>query len=208
MNICARPGCGQPEGTGTRGFCESDYRKRVRMGFFRNVDAAEVREHVAALRNLGWTYEAIAEEAGLSTYVPHKVATGQTRMLRFDSAAALLAVPLTPHDSHRGIDSAGTRRRVQALAWMGWPCEEVARRAGTTKPTLATLILPSRRVSFALARRVAAVYDELCMTPGPSKVTAGKARGLGFLPPLAWDDADLDDPAAKPKRNRVREVAA
>lgn len=206
MNRCSNPRCTEPEET--RGLCESHYRKKVRMGIYRNVDASAAREHVAALRSLGWTYEAIAEVSGLSTYVPHKVATGQTRMLRFDSAQALLAVPLTPYDSHRGVDSAGTRRRVQALAWMGWPCEEVARRSGTTRRALATLILPNRRISFALARRVAAVYDDLCMTSGPSRVTAGKARGLGFLPPLAWDETELDDPLARPKRGRIREVAA
>jgi hypothetical protein len=174
------------------------------MGIFANRDATKARAHVEALRRLGWTYEGIAQAAGLSSYVPHKLSTGQSKTLRVESERALLAVPVVPFDSHRSIDSSGTRRRVQALAWMGWPCSEVARRAGTTRATLATLILPNRRISFALARRVTAVYDELCMSFGPSKVAAGKARQLGFVPPLGWDEdlIDLSDDELKTELDR------
>jgi AraC-like DNA-binding protein len=167
------------------------------MGIYRWVDPSDARAHIQRLRDLGWTWEQIADAAGLSTGVAHCIAAGATKHVRVESAAALLAVEPKPVDSQRGIDPTGTRRRVQALAWMGWSAEEVARRAGTTRPTLATLILPSRRISVALARRVARVYAELCMTPGPSKVAAGRARSLGFAPPLAWDDT-IDDPAATP----------
>lgn len=196
ISSCKAPGC--TAAAHTRGFCESDYRRKIRMGIYGWVDPAEARAHVAKLRDLGWTWEQIAAAAGLSTYVPHRLGTGATTRLRTESAAALLAVPLTPASSHRGIDSTGTRRRVQALAWMGWPKSEVARRAGTTASTLQTLILPTRRISVALARRVAAVYDELCLTPGPSKISAGKARGLGFVSPMAWDDDTIDDPTSRP----------
>ncbi len=88
---------------------------------------------------------------------------------------------------------------------MGWPCDEVARRAGTTRRSLATLILPRRRISFAMAGRVAAVYDELWDRPGPSKSAASKARTLGFHSPAAWDDETLDDPSAEPARPDVDE---
>lgn len=177
--------------------CESDYRRTVRMGINRYVPAEPVREHVLKLRALGWTYEQIADAAGVSTWVPHRAATGRTTKLWKDRADGVLRVPLVARGSHRGVDSTGTRRRVQALAWMGWPCAEVARRSGTTQRTLGTLIQPSRRISYGLALRVAAVYDDLSMKPGPSRVAAGKARALGFAPPLAWDD-DIDDPAAVP----------
>jgi hypothetical protein len=169
-------------------------------------DAAPARAHVAALRELGWTFVQIAEAAGLSSYVPHKIATGQTRNLWPESERALLAVPLRPQDSHRGVNSAGTRRRVQALSWMGWPCTEVAVRAGMPVSTLRTLILPSRQISYTLARRVAAVYDLLSLTPGPSKGAAAKARQLGFAPPMAWDDDRIDDPKTRPRGVRVDEI--
>lgn len=192
MMVCVENGCPNEAGTYTRDRCEYHYRVRVQMGVFSRRDAAKAREHVAALRSLGWTWEGIAQAAGLSNYVPHKVGIGQTKTLRVESERALLSVPLVPFDSHRSVDSAGTRRRVQALAWMGWPCSEVARRAGSTQRSLQTLIQPHRRISFALSRRVAVVYDDLCMSFGPSKVAAGKARQLGFVPPLGWDEDLID----------------
>lgn len=176
------------------------------MRIFGYRDATTARVHVAALRELGWTFEQIAETAGVSAWVPHKVATGVTRRLLPESERALMAVPLQHRDSHRGIDSTGTRRRVQALAWMGWPCSTVAVQAGTTAASLRTLILPGRNISYALARRVSDVYDQLSLTPGPSKVAAGKARQLGFAPPMAWDDDRIDNRRARPRGIRTTEA--
>jgi transcriptional regulator with XRE-family HTH domain len=170
------------------------------MGRYGYVPAEPVRQHVARLRALGWTIEQIADAAGVSNWVPAQVARGTARRLWKDRAEAVLSVPAEPRDSHRGVDSTGTRRRVQALAWMGWPCAEIARRAGTTPSSLRTLIQPRRRVSYALAGRVADVYEELSMQAGPSLIAARKARSLGFAPPLAWDDDTIDDPAAAPDR--------
>ncbi|MDT0302949.1 hypothetical protein [Streptomonospora wellingtoniae] len=188
---CRHRDCAEP--VQTRGYCESHYRKRLRMGLCGWRDAAPARAHIRRLRDLGWTWQQIGEAAGLSTWVPLRVATdGPGRHVRADTEKALLSVPPEPRGSHRGTDSAGTRRRVQALAWMGWPAAEVARRAGVNPRSLQALMQPSRRLSFDLAARVARAYEELCMAPGPSKVAAGKARQLGFLPPLAWD-ADLID---------------
>lgn len=195
---CAKATCDAPAKYGCRSMCEPHYRKTVRMGINGYVPTEFVREHIAKLRVLGWTWERIAEAAGVSTWVPHKAGTGRTRWMLKDRADAVLRVPLTREDSRRGVDSAGTRRRVQALAWMGWTTAEVARRAGTTPNTLRTLILPHRRASFALARRVAEVYEQLSHLHGPSTIAAGKARQLSFAPPLAWDDDTIDDPDAQP----------
>jgi hypothetical protein len=202
---CTRGDCTNPKRT--RGLCERHYRQLLRMDRAGYVPAERAREHVQALRTLGWTYVQIAERAGTSTWVPHRAATGQTRWLWMDREAALLSVPLEPRASHRGVESTGTRRRVQALAWMGWPCREVASRADTTQRSLATLILPHRRISFALAQRVADVYADLSGTRGPSKTAAGKARGAGFAPPLAWDEDTIDDPAAVPNFGEVERGA-
>jgi len=202
---CTRADCANPKQT--RGLCERHYRQLIRMGRVGYVPAEPAAAHVRALRELGWTYEQIAQRAGVSTWVPHRAATGVTRRMWMDRAAALLAVPLEPQTSHRGVDPTGTRRRVQALAWMGWPCREIARRAGTTQPSLSTLIQPHRRISYALAQKLAVIYAELSGTPGPSKLAAGKARGAGFAPPLAWDDDTIDDPAAVPNLGQVERGA-
>jgi hypothetical protein len=191
---CAWDGCERP--VETRGYCATHYRRKLHTGRYGYRDGATAREHVAELRKLGWTWEAIAEASGLSTWVAHNLHRGVTRRLLAESEAALLSVPLVPRESHRGIDATGTRRRVRALAWMGWPCWMVEDRVGCARRTL-TRELSAGRVSVRLAQRVAAVYEELSTIPGPSRVAAGKARGLGFASPWAWDD--IDNPRERPK---------
>lgn len=206
MSTCTHKTCTAP--AQSRKLCESHYRKRVRMGIYGYRDAGPTRDHVAALRSLGWTWQAIGNAAGLSNYVAHHIGNSTSKRVLPESERAILGIPLTPYDSQRSVDSAGTRRRVQALAWMGWTCAEVARRAGTTESTLRTLMLPSRRISYRLARQVAAVYDDLSMKTGPSKAAAGQARGFGFAPPMAWNDHTINDPNTKPHWVRTQEAAA
>lgn len=169
------------------------------MGIHGYCDAAPARRHLATLRGLGWTYEQIEDASGVSARQSMAILRGEYQRVRRDTQQRCLTVSLAPVASHRGVDSAGTRRRVQALAWMGWPNAEVAVRAGTTARTLATLIPPSRQISFALSMQVKAVYDELSGKPGPSKVAARKARELGHAPPAAWDDESIDNPKARPR---------
>lgn len=193
---CGREGCERPPTT--RGYCESDYRKRIRKGMYGYRDAAAVVEHIEKLRALGWTWEQIADAAGTALRTALDLASGRYRRVNADSERALLSVPLTMVDSHRSVDSCGTRRRVQALSWMGWPTREVARRAGIPAATLRTLILPSRQISYRYTHRVRDVYDALSHLEGPSRQAAGKARSLGFAPPAAWDDDTIDNPRARP----------
>jgi hypothetical protein len=168
------------------------------MGIYGYRDAAPVWDHLEKLRALGWTWAQIGEAAGVAHKVPHDLWHRRYHRIQTPGFKALLAVPLVPRRSRRGVDSCGARRRVQALAWMGWPKATVAARTGIPVTTLRTLILPSRRISFDYAARVAEVYDELSHLRGPSKISAGKARGDGFAPPLAWDDDTIDDPRARP----------
>ena len=199
---CAQPGCDRP--AHTRGYCEPDYRRRIRMRIYGRRPADRARQHVAALRRLGWTYEQIADTAGTSSWVPHQLATGGTRTLRLESEQAILTVPLVPQGSHRGTDGTGTYRRVEALQWMGWPMAEIARRVGVATYTLTTLRSRREPVSFRVGRAVADVYECLSTVPGPSPQTATKARRRGYAPPLAWDDDSIDDSAARP--NGVRRL--
>lgn len=195
MSVCEWSGCtGQAE---TRGYCSSHYRRRLHTGRYGYRDGTAARAHIAALRELGWTWQGIADAAGLSTWVAHNLHRGVTRRVLAESEAALLSVPLARYGSHRGVDATGPRRRVQALAWMGWPNREVCRRIGSSPRTLPTE-LHRGRVSVALAHRIADVYDELSGQVGPSRVAAGKARQLGFAPPAAWDDETIDDPRTRP----------
>lgn len=192
--ICARPGCDRP--ATTRQWCESDYRRQIRMGRVGYRDAGPAREHVRALRRLGWTYEQIGSAAGVSSSVPHSLIEGSRRWIVADRAAALLALPLVPRPSHRGVDGTGTYRRMEALQWMGWPLAAIAAELGLHPDTLTTLRARGEQVSYRVALAMAGLYRRWSRQRGPSKHTATKARRRGYAPPSAWDD--IDDPAEVP----------
>lgn len=96
------------------------------------------------------------------------------------------------------VDATGTRRRVQALAALGWPIGELTKRLGLTDRGL-SFMYAGTTVTPATAQAVAVLYDELCWTEGPSEIAKNRAQRKGWATPLAWDDDEIDDPAAQPK---------
>jgi hypothetical protein len=150
------------------------------------------------LRRLGWTWEQIGIAAGLAPTVAYNIVAGrQHQRVIVDTEQAILSVALAPVESHRGVDATGTRRRMQALAWMGWSTVNLSHRVGLRPATLHTLTYRGT-VSTRTARRVAHVYQQLSHLTGPSQQSATKARKAGHAPPMAWDDNTIDDPAAHP----------
>jgi hypothetical protein len=103
------------------------------------------------------------------------------------------------------IDATGTRRRVRALVRIGWPLSHLATRLGVSVQNVCAY---THRVQVrqSTALKVAALYDELSMLPGPSSSALIRARSKGWPPPLAWDDEDIDNPAARPAHNAHGEV--
>lgn len=100
----------------------------------------------------------------------------------------------------RRIDATGTVRRLRALNALGWTCAALAAHDGTTTQAALQQVMKHERPTtyVTTATRVARLYDQLSMTPGPSPLAAARARAKGWAPPLAWDDQDLDDPTATP----------
>lgn len=105
---------------------------------------------------------------------------------------------------HRGqwrglVPILGTQRRLRALAALGWSWQSLAEQAGMEKRCLQRLATGERpRVQPSTHDRIVALYERLSMTVGPSSATRGYAQRHGWMPPLAWDDDEIDDPAASP----------
>jgi hypothetical protein len=95
------------------------------------------------------------------------------------------------------VDGTGTRRRLQALARLGWGFTDVARELGVSGSAVSNWTR-SPRVRRSTVALVSALYDRWSLTIGPNRKSAGKARIQGWPPPLAWDDDEIDDPAASP----------
>lgn len=179
---CSCPGCDRE--ARSNGYCESDYRKRLRMRLTGFVDSGPTIAHVQKLRDLGWSYERYSR-------------------VRMATEKATLAVKPERRETHRATDATGTQRRVRALSCMGWPTAEVARRAGVSYDTLNTEMWRGR-LSHRIAVRIAKVYEELSHTEGPSAHARRRAKQLGFHPPFAWDYVDIDDPKARPYQGFAR----
>lgn len=95
------------------------------------------------------------------------------------------------------VSSVGTGRRVRALAALGWSAADVGQHLGLHRNTIAQLGNDRRATILrSTAARIAAVYDELQGTPGPSVRARNFARKAGWPPPHLWDD--IDDPDARP----------
>lgn len=103
------------------------------------------------------------------------------------------------------VNPAGTVRRLQALAALGWPMSTVAAHIGVDAAQTRRLCRGDtrRRMHRDTAARVAAVYDRLSMSR-PTRWThrndriVAAAAAAGWVPPLAWDDDDIDNPDAQP----------
>lgn len=101
------------------------------------------------------------------------------------------------------IPAVGTSRRIRAMQALGWTAAELGQRLGGSSASAVNLLARRDRVHVNTARNVAALYDDLSMTLGPSEQERRHARARGWPGPLAWDDESIDDPTAKPTRLRL-----
>lgn len=96
------------------------------------------------------------------------------------------------------IDATGTVRRIKALNAIGWRLKDIAPLYGAGAASL-DLVRRAEQVHRVTAERIAAVYEQLRATSGPSVLVQARAKARGWLPPSAWGDGDdIDDPAADP----------
>jgi len=104
------------------------------------------------------------------------------------------------------IDACGTRRRLQALSALGWRGVDLEPLLKIEYRTVSR-VAKAKRVTVGTAERVAAVYDRLSMTQGPSATTRRRALAKGWLVPMEWDDDLIDDPRHVPHAIVMRDWA-
>lgn len=93
------------------------------------------------------------------------------------------------------VDAGPTRRRLQALARVGWSPVGIQKEAGLMNAASLSIIRSGGRdrVQLSTARKIEAFYRQVCMTPrtgGIGKRTVAYARKLGWHDPTAWADID------------------
>lgn len=178
------------------------------------VDAQPVREHVRWLGEHGIGVARVRELAGVHSVTMQRLLYGHrghppSSKMRPHVAARILAVQpgLEAFADGAQIDATGTRRRIQALARMGWPGTEVGRRIGAPQSQVSKMCREAK-VYARSARKVAAVYRLLVQTPPPdtwvTRRTIAMAERKSWPGPFAWDTDTIDDPAAQPDLGSVR----
>lgn len=123
-----------------------------------------------------------------------------------------IGIPVSSASGDR-VDPAGSRRRLQALACMGWDMVRLAERSNLSAQQLRNIAndaAPSSGVSPATADAVADIYAALSCKPGFTPYSMGRsaerqatlkrtwmrAAAAGWLPPMSWTPDTIDDPGA------------
>lgn len=197
---CTAIGCTKPLKTTT--LCTACWQRRRRRGAIPGlVDREPARQHLEVLRAAGVTRETIARVSGVPLPTIQNLSrTHAPKRITEATSSAILAVEPVRANMTLRIDATGSRRRLQALAAIGWTLGGLAAHAGCTKQWIAE-IRRAERVRAETAEMVTRLFAELHATPGPSSRAAELARRAGWALPMEWDD-DIDDPAAQPVRSR------
>jgi transcriptional regulator with XRE-family HTH domain len=162
--------------------------------------------HLAALRESGGSYRAIATAAGVGPMTVHAIATGR-RQPTNNTAAAVLAV--TPAILRRArVDAGGTRLRLRALHVMGHTCARIARAVGASDKTIRKLLRgDAKTISLRLRDAIAEVYDAWWDKRPPERTHAERAAARAarrraiagnWCAGAALDDDQLDTPGYRP----------
>jgi hypothetical protein len=176
------------------------------------VDAEPVRQHLRKLIACGISFERVAKLTGLKASVVSGLIYPMgdrpiKQRMRPETAAKILAIqPSTDLvDDRHIIDGTGTRRRLQALAAIGFPFVRLGEHL-PIHPNQVHYVASGRGVQAGTARAVAELYDRLWnqdptqygIRPATALKVKRYAASKGWVPPGAWDDDTIDDPAAEP----------
>jgi len=175
--------------------------KRARWGIVPVRRSDEAWAVVDARLAAGWSPQAIGSAAGIAERtirggLAHRDADGHHT---WTSQVAEAIIASAPWPTAGRLPSTGVRRRLRALAAIGWTLDALHARSGIPMMTLSAV--RSGRVETVQAAnhaRIRVLYDDLSMTPGPSVVARDVARAQRWAPPLGWDEETIDDPTATP----------
>ncbi|SCE16556.1 hypothetical protein GA0115250_144745 [Streptomyces sp. BvitLS-983] len=184
----------------TRAASRADAERRLDRlaGRSRKVSAEACAAHIAVLVAAGLSQQQIADAAGVWQVTVSRIRSGQRHVSRL-TQDAILAVPVGCRPMKGQVSSVGAVRRLRALYALGHFARDIAERSGLSKDAVADLV--AGRPATLDASRDAAVracFDELSMKVGGSAKTRLRAQAEGWVPPLAWDEDAIDDPAAVP----------
>lgn len=148
---------------------------RAKIASLSKVSSREISSIIALARG------GAPQRRSVPTTIAEQLLLVRTSTVGLDPATRVLAL--------------GARRRVQALAVMGWSLPMIASWMRADIALLEKLLDESTRaVTVRAHRAIAKMFTDHWMTPPTSKdaATVERAAAAGWQGPLAWDDFDLD----------------
>jgi hypothetical protein len=215
-------GCRRSECAERRNAWQRDLRRKQREGRPALVDAKPVREHIQTLQAAGISVYRIALIAGVNDWTVRAfLPSSSGRRARKHSTTPEIArkiLAVTAEAATSGyMDGTGTRRRIQALAAMGWPLRRMAEHLNLHPTYVGELIQRTQQdhpVFAATAEEVARAYERLKKQKparhgiDPRSITRVRNRAAAkrWPTPKYWDqypDA-IDDPHFTPEYKITR----
>lgn len=150
-------------------------------------------ERLASKIDGGWTALALASATDLPEHYFSSLLADYRRGRRRH-----LGPILAQRIMNMGAPTAGSvgaepaRRRLRALARMGYSLDRLAEETGIGASTLGMVRINNERITARRDAAIRATYEQLAHTPGPDRRAAETATRKGWPSPLAWDDIDTD----------------
>lgn len=178
------------------------------------VDAAPVRNHVKAIQATGMSLNNLADvtavsASNLSRLMYPNSGRPPISQMRPETAATLLAYwpRLDDYSDPAVIDATGTRRRLRALAAIGWPVTQINRHVNFCNVKTLEDGRSATHVTARLARAVRDFYtwasigtaEDHGITPWLAKRGRGYAARHSWEAPSVWDEDTIDNPDALPE---------
>jgi len=173
----------------------------------RNDDEmVDVRHHINVLICAGMTTALIADLASVPVATIRSLRRTTTRTITPATADAILSITFHPSRGRDLTPAVGARRRLRALNAMGYGDPALAHRLNI-EIDVVTSMPEKGLITSELWEAVHEIYDELSMRPGPDADLREQSRAAGVVPPLGWDDDEIDNPKAR-SHERERAVGA
>lgn len=176
--------------------------RRVSITDIIPIDGAAIRSHLRALVTAGMNTNFLAAYLTLTPAEVTALLHGGAETTTVQTAAAIMQIGFRPAPGRVYTPSVGAWRRMRALNAMGYSDERIDRmiadeRSRPAVTTVASTMPTAVMIPTALWKAVERVYDRCAMDLGPDVEVRVRSRAEGMVPPLGWDDDDIDDPRAR-----------
>ena len=180
--------------------CSRAWKSYLRELADRSYEPLDAVDHVLWLMDCGISKATIAKWSGVSVNTVGGIARGRITQVRFHVAQRLFAV--TPRLVGTPV---GASRRLRGLVATGWPITELLRRSQLSSAVVYR-VLAGSMVNTATVEAISELWTSLWrddpissgVSPEASAQAREYARLRGWVPVLAWPEAELELPTATP----------